>query len=578
LLEHGDSAAVCELFSRLIVEAESLQLSHIFLSGEDICSAVSLRGINRLKSAVASKFDEVNIILVLRRKYDYLLSHYNHSLRHHATPITIRDFHDFMNFSPRRTLDRWSAAFGASVEPFVYDSSPGDKQFLERFFFDVLGVTIGDDILNAGASVNASFDLLSALIVNEVIKPLGALDVTDVNLAYLDSFRLQRGKMPLLERDTAVHLNEIFQDDDWAITDLSDLTAQPGEAKILDADSARVYIKSIANFLICLRALYCAHDEKESLSRGDIVAAYRAFLSRDPSRDELDRVARAKKSMPALRQMIVESPEFRRAYRESLNVAELNLPRLNVNTEASDGDAQDMFVHLQGRWTNLGSDRPHWSVLSNSRFEGSITPNLEDEFYGTGEKEFNDFKAMISRSGRSVDDICRLVDFGCGLGRFTLNAAREIPAIVGLDFSATHIEMAQAAAARHGIHNVEWVVRKDFAPCDVGAYDAWYSRIVLQHNPPPLISRWLREGLGGLSPRGIAMFQVPTYSVNYSFAPEDYLREMDEKADIEMHCIPQGEVLKIIADMGCRLLELREDNAVDIPRYWVSNTFLVERL
>ena len=578
LLEHGDAADARELFSRLINEAESRQLFHIFLSGEDLCSAVSPKGLNRLTSALAGQFDEVKVILVLRRKYDYLLSHYNHTLRHHGTPITIQDFHDSMSFSPRKTLEQWSAAFGASVEPFAYDSPVGGAKFLERFFSEVLGVTLGDGIVNAGAAVNASFDLLSAIIVNEAVKPLGAFEISDVNLAYLDSFRLRRGKMPLLEKDIATRLNEIFSDDDWTIVELPELTKQPAEAKPMDAESARAYIASAANFFMGLRGLYCPDDQKAPLSRGDIIAAYRAFLGRVPSRDELDRMERARKTMPALRQMIVESPEFRRAHRESLNIAGLDLPKLDVTIEASDGDAQAMFAHLQRRWTKLGSDRPHWSVWSEPQFAGPITPKLEGEFYRTGEKEFNAFKTTIARSGRSVGDISRLVDFGCGLGRFTLNAAREIPAIVGLDFSATHVKAAQAAAARQGIDTVEWVVRKDFAPLDLGPYDAWYSRIVLQHNPPTLISRWLREGLGGLSEGGIAVFQVPTYAVNYSFAPESYLRDMGEEAEIEMHCIPQGEVLKIIADTGCRLMELREDNAVDIPRYWVSNTFVVERL
>ena len=119
--------------------------------------------------------------------------------------------------------------------------------------------------------------------------------------------------------------------------------------------------------------------------------------------------------------------------------------------------------------------------------------------------------------------------------------------------------------------------RAGLDPLQVGPYDLWYSRIVLQHNPPPLIDRFLREGLDGLAPLGIAVFQLPTYAVNYRFSTAQYLASVDSQPEIEMHCLPQSTLLQIIADTGCRLREIREDNSVDIPRLWVSNTVVVER-
>jgi len=40
--------------------------------------------------------------------------------------------------------------------------------------------------------------------------------------------------------------------------------------------------------------------------------------------------------------------------------------------------------------------------------------------------------------------------------------------------------------------------------------------------------------------------------------------------------MPQAEIFNIIADGGCRILEVREDNGVGWNS-WISNTFIVKR-
>jgi hypothetical protein len=100
---------------------------------------------------------------------------------------------------------------------------------------------------------------------------------------------------------------------------------------------------------------------------------------------------------------------------------------------------------------------------------------------------------------------------------------------------------------------------------------------MLQYGPPPLIERWLREGLGGVRDGGVAIFQVPTYSVNYHFSVETYLENFDEQAPFQMHCLYQPRIFEILDEMSYKILEVRDDNAVDIPRHWVSSTFVAQR-
>jgi SAM-dependent methyltransferase len=105
-------------------------------------------------------------------------------------------------------------------------------------------------------------------------------------------------------------------------------------------------------------------------------------------------------------------------------------------------------------------------------------------------------------------------------------------------------------------------------------FDLWFSHIVLQHNPPPVIANVLRRMFSMLAPGGVAIFQVPTYSPGYRFNAEVYLAEPRQK-NIEMHCLPQPVVFKLAAQAGCIPLEVREDLAMGYP--WISNIFVFRK-
>jgi hypothetical protein len=110
-----------------------------------------------------------------------------------------------------------------------------------------------------------------------------------------------------------------------------------------------------------------------------------------------------------------------------------------------------------------------------------------------------------------------------------------------------------------------------------GAFDLWFSRIVLQHNPPPVIAMILRRAFALLSPGGLAIFQVPTYAIGYRFVVKEYLREVGRQHGIEMHVLPQRAILEIAQQAGCTLLEVREDASAGNPGSWLSNMFVFQK-
>jgi len=108
-----------------------------------------------------------------------------------------------------------------------------------------------------------------------------------------------------------------------------------------------------------------------------------------------------------------------------------------------------------------------------------------------------------------------------------------------------------------------------FEPCD-----AFYSKIVLQHNPPPLIGYLLRTLIRSLRRGGVGVFQVPTYYAGYRFDLHSALQS-PQHSDMEMHCYPQADLFSLFADEGARLVYVREDDTPGRRDIFVSQVFVL---
>src|SRR5262249_6189698 len=107
--------------------------------------------------------------------------------------------------------------------------------------------------------------------------------------------------------------------------------------------------------------------------------------------------------------------------------------------------------------------------------------------------------------------------------------------------------------------------------------DFIYSVIVLQHNPPPIIRFIIQGFIKALNPKGVALFQVPTYSLGYEFSWEKYASREVKNRGMEMHVLPQKQVFEVIRQEGGRLIEVIEDGRTGLRYKEMSNTFLVQK-
>ena len=318
------------------------------------------------------------------------------------------------------------------------------------------------------------------------------------------------------------------------------------------------------------------------IDRNDVIYAYRLLFGREPENETVvTHYATEVSDLLTLRELFINSAEFRSSIEKSQSPRSprpaFNGPPMEVELNISPEKLASLFAKVSTQWHHLGETEPHWSVITNdSYFQENFHMNRE-AFYASGESELKMFDATLARAGVSRDSLARCVELGCGVGRVTGALAARFAEVLAVDISAAHLRVAEDHLRDAGIANVE------FLPLDsiddvarLGRFDALYSRIVLQHNPPPVMLRLLADLLAQLQPGGVAFFQVPTYKAGYRFCIDEYLAHQN-LTDMEMHYLPQAALLALIAERGCRILEIREDDAIGLSVIAVSNTLLLQK-
>ncbi|MCF8211305.1 MAG: class I SAM-dependent methyltransferase [Rhodoferax sp.] len=323
-------------------------------------------------------------------------------------------------------------------------------------------------------------------------------------------------------------------------------------------------------------------QDAQVISQEDVLYAYRLLLGREPENEEVLRQhASQVSSRFELRELFINSVEFR-AKIESLIAPRqprvpVGGPAMAVDLTAPPDQLSALLAKVSAQWHYLGATEPHWSVLT---LESYLKENFDQNsaaFFASGEAEAKSFDAVLSRAGVDTTHFRRCLELGCGVGRVTAALASRFETVQAVDISAAHLQLARSHLAGFNIDNVDfWQLTSVADLQGVNGFDVLYSRIVLQHNPPPVIALLLNQLLAKLRPSGVAFFQVPTYKAGYRFTVAEYL-EQKNSTHMEMHYFPQTALLSLLARQNCNVLEIREDDAIGISVNAVSNTLLVQK-
>jgi len=317
------------------------------------------------------------------------------------------------------------------------------------------------------------------------------------------------------------------------------------------------------------------------VNRSDVIWAYRTFLGREPENDDVVDLHCRAADFRSLCESFIGSNEFKILSAASAKAGGLAPPpvlmaRLPIDTSADPDQLRCLWERVRRAWEGLGERRPFHSVLTQDRFLPSRLSDSEKQFWETGEIEARHLADYLAGGDHIELAAATVLEFGCGVGRVAIPLAAASGRVVAYDISEPHLTLGRARAAALGRTNIRMSAIGDALPDEFEACDVFYSRIVLQHNPPPIIGLVLQKLIRALKPDGMGIFQVPTYGVGYSFNLREFLRS-PQPHDMEMRCFPQAELFSLVAQAGARLVEVREDDAPGRRDLFISNNFVIRK-
>ena len=224
----------------------------------------------------------------------------------------------------------------------------------------------------------------------------------------------------------------------------------------------------------------------------------------------------------------------------------------------------------------MGEERPHFSVMTQGVFRPDKIAASVDRFWASGACEAETVAFQLKQLGYNDPSGKTCVEFGCGLGRVTIPLARQFAEVHAYDISGSHLTLARKRANAQSATNIRFHHRGGASLEPVEKCDFFYSRLVFQHNPPPVIRELIRLALDSLRPGGLAIFGAPVYLGGYRFGIAEYL-EGPETGRLEMHCIPQRQIFSLISAAQCSLIEVREERSVTNTMECLADLFVVGR-
>ena len=305
-------------------------------------------------------------------------------------------------------------------------------------------------------------------------------------------------------------------------------------------------------------------DQTKLAERSDVVMCYRLFLRREPESDAaIDQHLHDKPTVWLLMQRFAASNEYEPI---SIDIGCSGIWRRqdgrDIRGESSAAAYRELLDHIEKIWSAYGTEDPYYSVLTDPAYKAdSITPDLKERFYETGRGDLENFKLAFRRNRIDIDPRWCILELGCGLGRIGEHFCSEFKHYHGIDISANHLARAERRFSSKKIRNAKLSLLKDALDSE-GSFDIFYSMIVLQHNPPPVMRYLLDVFLSKLRPNGFAFFQLPCHLYGYEFDTDRYLAGQGRHNSMEMHALPQRYVFELLYKHGLRPIEVCPYSAI----------------
>jgi ubiquinone/menaquinone biosynthesis C-methylase UbiE len=226
---------------------------------------------------------------------------------------------------------------------------------------------------------------------------------------------------------------------------------------------------------------------------------------------------------------------------------------------------------LQRNWDGLAQADPLWAICTDPAKRNNQWTT--GEFFDTGRKEIEAVLAYAAGIGICIDQTSPALDFGCGVGRLTRALGKYFSDCVGVDISPTMI--TQARELNRDLPKCRFLLNEDIQLQSLpdNYFGFIYSSLVLQHIAQPCSSQYIGELVRVLKPGGTLIFQVPerlrTSSLTKArirLALRSRLQSIlgrQKPYAMEMHCIKESVIQKLIAQNDAELVDVTLTNSCD---------------
>ena len=308
-------------------------------------------------------------------------------------------------------------------------------------------------------------------------------------------------------------------------------------------------------------------DPDSALTEEDVRTSYNIFLKRHPENDGVikNHISRLLTRDAFRRTMLTAKEFYDRNYPEVSRYVISASPissSQGIDVHISDRQLKLLFEHIQNVWTKLGASDPHFSVLSVQKFRSQSILENQNDFYDSGRSELEVMFRRLAALDLHPRADGTAIELGSGVGRVTRYLGERFARVVGYDISANHLALARAYIEDAGVTNVRFEQLVSAQAARFAEHDFFYSRLVLQHNPPPVIAHLLDRVLSRTKPGGIVIFQLMTARTGYTFDTDSYLASMDTLDDQELHVLPQAEVFRLFTKHRITCVEIFRDAAL----------------
>jgi ubiquinone/menaquinone biosynthesis C-methylase UbiE len=227
---------------------------------------------------------------------------------------------------------------------------------------------------------------------------------------------------------------------------------------------------------------------------------------------------------------------------------------------------------LQRNWEGLAQADPLWAICTDpARRAGKWS---SEEFFATGQDEIGRVMECLHALRVEIDCDSPALDFGCGVGRLTRALAGYFPECWGVDISPTMIRLAKELNRDFQQCRFALNEHSDLRIFREGNFGFVYSSIVLQHIAPRFSRKYLTELARVTRPGGILIFQVleefragVVMRWRQKLGVRRRLRRLtgsrNESFAMEMHCVRESEVRRLMQAAGARVIDVRYTNSAE---------------